>query len=59
MSRRVTLSLVVLLLVVAGLLPVVAMVARSVVIDGHVSLAAYTGLLTTPRQWTLLANSLA
>ena len=59
MSRRVTLSLVVLLLVVAGLLPVVAMVARSVVIDGHVSLEAYTGLLTTPRQWTLLGNSLA
>ena len=48
----------VLLLVVAGLLPVAVMVARSLTAAGHLGFEAYRGLLASPRQWLLVWNSL-
>ncbi len=59
MARRATLITVVLLLIVIGLLPLVVMFAKSVVVDGQASLAAYQGLLSSGREWVLIRHSLA
>lgn len=56
--RRVVLGSAVLLLVVAGVLPVVGMVLRSLGAGGHLGFAAYRGLLGSARQWHLAGNSL-
>jgi len=56
--RRVVLGSAVLLLVVAGVAPVVGMILRSVTAGGHFGLEAYHGLLGSTRQWTLAGNSL-
>jgi iron(III) transport system permease protein len=44
-------------LAVAGLLPIVVMLLKSVMTDGRMSLALYRGLLTSGREWTLLRHS--
>ncbi len=59
MQRRIFLAVIVALLVVVGLAPVLSMLARSLFVDGRLSLAAYRGLLASPRQWTLMAHSAA
>ena len=56
--RRGILGSAVLLLVVAGLLPVAVMVTRSLTAGGHLGFAAYRGLLASPRQWLLVRHSL-
>ncbi len=56
--RRIVLFLAVVLLLVAGVLPVAVMAGRSLVVDGRLGLAAYHGLLASSRQWELLGNSL-
>ncbi len=58
MSKKVTLSLTVFLLVVAGLLPVLSMLLKSIVVNGSFSLEAYKGVLTSSHQWKLMDNSL-
>ena len=59
MGRRVTLAAVVVFLMAIGLLPLVVMFAKSIVVDGQASLAAYRGLLTSGREWVLIRHSLA
>lgn len=59
MSRRAILTAVAVLLAAIGLLPILVMFAKSVVVDGQVSLAYYRSLLSSGRTFTLLANSLA
>ncbi len=56
--RRVVLGLAVLLLVVAGVVPIVEMVVRSLTAAGRPGLEAYRGVLGSIRQWTLAGNSL-
>ncbi len=58
MARRTFLIFVVLLLLTIGALPVVVMLIRSMVVDGHFSLASYTGVLTSAHQWSLMGHSL-
>ncbi len=58
MVRGTVLTLAVAALAVAGLLPVLLMVGRSVLVDGQLSFAYYKTLLRTPAQWELIANSL-
>ncbi len=57
MARRHFFTLVALLLVGISLLPLLTMFARSLVIEGQFSLEAYSNLLRSCRQWTLLGNS--
>ncbi len=59
MHRRVFLAVIAVLVLVIGLLPVAAMLVRSVLSEGRLSLAAYDGLLGSGRQWTLMGHSLA
>ncbi len=59
MARRLSLVFVVILLFIIGLLPVLSMFIKSVIEDGRFSLAAYEGLLTSARQWTLVGHSMA
>lgn len=58
MARRVTLIVVVLLLAVIGLAPLVVMVARSLTVDGAISLDLYRALVVSNHSWRLLGNSL-
>ncbi len=58
MSKRLFLIFIVLLVFVAGLLPVLSMLFDSFLQDGRLSLAAYNGLLTSARQWRLMGHSL-
>jgi iron(III) transport system permease protein len=59
LQRRLTLLLAVLALAVVGLLPLVAMVVTSVFVDGKLTLATYTKLLSNPLQyWIALGHSL-
>ncbi|HEC20723.1 MAG TPA: iron ABC transporter permease [Gammaproteobacteria bacterium] len=58
MSKRLTLWLAVLLLLIAGALPVLDMLLRSLFIDGRFTLEAWNGLLADSRQWLLMRNSL-
>lgn len=59
MVKYMTLVLVVVLLIAAGLLPVLAMLAQSIVVDGRVSLDAYATVLSSRNQWALLWHSIA
>lgn len=44
-------------LAVIGLLPLLVMLLSSMIVDGHLTLAAYQSLLTSSRQWVLLRHS--
>jgi iron(III) transport system permease protein len=57
-TRRIILTAVTLVLAVVGLAPIVVMFARSLIVDGGLSLECYRKLLTTERSWQLLGNSL-
>ncbi len=59
MSKRITLILVVIFVLLTGLLPLLVMFARSIIVDGHISLDFYQGLLTSGREWTLMGHSFA
>ncbi len=59
MAKRIVMSSVLVVLIVAGLLPVVAMVLKSMTVDGHLSLENYKGLLTLGRAQTLIGHSFA
>lgn len=59
MQRRVFLTLVVVVLVTAGLLPVLSMLVKSVIVSGHLSVAAYRGLLSSGHQWILMGHSMS
>ncbi len=59
MAKRIVLSSVFSVLIVAGLLPVLAMGAKSIFVDGHVSVENYQGLLTLGRAQTLISHSFA
>jgi len=55
-SERTTLWLAVGVVAVAGLLPLLVVLARSFLVDGHPSLAFYAGLLSSLRELRLLGN---
>lgn len=57
--KRITLSLAVVLLFVAGVLPIGVMLGRSLVVEGHISFDAYRDLLNSRAQWDLLTGSLS
>lgn len=58
MARRIILAIVVLLVAVIGLAPMVVMFARSITVDGGLSLEFYRNLMASDRPWRLLGNSL-
>jgi len=58
MDRRTALRLVFALWALNALLPVFAMIHRSLIPGGHFSLSAYTRMFTWAREWVLLENSL-
>jgi iron(III) transport system permease protein len=58
MGRRAALLLVVVVLVTVGLLPILIMLGKSLIVDGRFSLEFYGRLVSSPRQWVLLGNSL-
>ncbi len=58
MQRRVVLLSVALVLAIAGVLPLVTMLLRSLGGDGVLDFSAYRGLMGSTRQWTLLGHSL-
>jgi len=49
----------VILLFGIGMLPVLSMLVKSVMVEGRFSLAAYSDLMMSARQWTLMKNSMA
>ncbi len=59
MSKRIVLSSVFSVLIVAGLFPVFAMGVKSILVDGRFSLENYKGLLTLGRAQTLISHSFA
>ncbi len=59
MERRLTLLLVVFALLVVGVLPLVAMLGKSIFVDGRLTLAAYQKLFADPwQQWIPMGRSL-
>jgi len=58
LARRVFLTFMVILFLVIGMLPVLSMLIKSLVVDGHLSLASYEGLLISAHQWTLMGHSM-
>ena len=59
MERRLILLLVVVALIVVGLLPLAAILGKSVFVDGRLTLATYQKLLADPwRQWIPMGHSL-
>ena len=59
MGRRLVPGLAFLVLLGAGILPLLAMLFQSLAPGGKFSLAAYEGILASRRQWILMGNSLA
>ncbi len=59
MAKRIVLSSVFAVLVVTGLLPVIAMVLKSITVDGHLNFENYRGLLTLGRAQAIISHSLA
>lgn len=58
MGRSFTLRFVFLVWALVALLPILAMLQRSLMADGRVTLSAYTHLFESTREWTLLGNTL-
>lgn len=59
MQRRLTLWLAVVAFLVSGLLPVAAILAKSLIVNGELTLAVYAKLFATPwQQWAALGHSL-
>jgi iron(III) transport system permease protein len=58
-AKRITLSLLVIVLVVSGLLPVLAMLWKSLMVGDQLSLENYKGLLTLGRARVLIMHSFA
>ncbi|MGR3310751.1 MAG: ABC transporter permease [Candidatus Brocadiales bacterium] len=58
MAKKCTLWIAILLLIVIGLAPVIAMFIKSLFVDGELSLKNYGMLFQSKREWTLLFNSL-
>jgi iron(III) transport system permease protein len=59
LSRRLTLLMVVAVLIVAGLLPLAAMLGKSIYVDGYFTLSVYANLFANPRQhWIPIEHSL-
>ncbi|MBI4377470.1 MAG: iron ABC transporter permease [Nitrospinae bacterium] len=58
LSRKYTLLIAVLLLIMIGLAPVISMFIQSLFVDGSLSLNNYEMLFQSKRQWLLLLNSL-
>ena len=58
MGRQVTLAVAVAVLVLVGLLPLMAMLGRSLVVDGDFTLKAYEALWQSGGQLNLMSNSL-
>ena len=58
--NKVTLFLwvVILVIVLAGMLPLIYMFAKSVYINGELTFRLFTSILHTKKEWTLLLNSL-
>ncbi|NOZ87998.1 MAG: iron ABC transporter permease [Deltaproteobacteria bacterium] len=59
MAKRAFLTLIVVLLLFLGILPVLSMLVKSLVVQGNFSLASYGSVLTSGRQWTLMWHSAA
>ena len=59
MAKRIVLSSVLAVLIVAGLLPVLAMGVESIIVDGRFSLGNDKALLTLGRAQTLISHSVA
>jgi len=57
-AKRGFLTFIVILLLAIGMLPVLSMLIKSVIVDGHFSLESYGGLLTSAHQWTLMGHSM-
>ena len=57
MAKRIILTAAVVLLVVAGLLPLLVMLVKSLTVDGDWSFAHYKELFSSGRPFTLLQNS--
>src|SRR3972149_10516310 len=58
MAKKFTLWIAVLLLIIIGLAPVIAMFIKSLFVDGELSLKNYGMLFQSKREWVLLFNSL-
>ncbi len=58
MARRLFIPGTFLILMVTGLLPLLAMILKSLIIGGHVSLQTYLGVLNSRHQWLLIEHSL-
>ena len=58
MPKKVTLLSAVCVLIVAGLVPLLVMLGKSVWVDGRLNFSAFRVVLTTHREWVLLTHSL-
>ena len=56
-AERWTLVLAVVVVAIAGLLPVLVVIAESVTVEGYMSFESYNALLSSPRQWRWLGNT--
>ncbi len=59
MQRRVFLTVIVVFFLTAGLFPVVAMLIKSLTVNGRFTLSAYGGVLASRHQWVLMGHSMA
>ncbi len=59
MARRIFLAFIIILLLAIGMLPVLSMLIKSIIVDGHFTLVSYKGVLTSRHQWTLMGHSIA
>ncbi|HHT9124598.1 MAG TPA: ABC transporter permease [Candidatus Brocadiia bacterium] len=58
MAKKCTLWIAILLLILIGLAPVIAMFIKSLFVEGELSLKNYAMLFSSKREWVLLFNSL-
>jgi len=58
MAKRLFLTFAVLLLVAVAFLPVLSMFAKSIMVEGHFSLAPYSEVMGSSHQWNLMRNSM-
>ncbi|HLC15830.1 MAG TPA: hypothetical protein VJL89_06350, partial [Thermodesulfovibrionia bacterium] len=56
--KRLVLFSTVAFLIVAGFMPVLVMLIKSITVDNHINFIHYQSLLSSTRQWVLLKQSL-
>ncbi len=58
MAKNIFLTCIISLFIIIGIFPMLAMLFKSITVNGHITMHAYSSLLKSPYEWKLMKHSL-